>query len=88
MKENQRIDQIRAILIALTAPRESNNTIMGSSSSYESRQKRGRRQSTRNCSTFQAKRGKKIYRGTFLAIPQISDNTLQIHAADVASSSH
>lgn len=86
MKEDDRIDAVRTILLALTAPSDSDNTILSSFSSSTSNRKliRGQSQAT-NCTSAYAMRGKRVCRNAFIAIAQISPRALAFHSKDVSS---
>lgn len=81
MTEDARIDTVRSILLAVSAPEGSKNTIYNSGDD----RKRARGSSSSFSSTYYAMRGRKLCRDAFLAITQVSGRTLASHISDVTS---
>jgi len=84
MKEHERINAVRMMLVCISAPAGHTNNLLDEPS--EGR-KRARKSigAEKNCTTTFCLRGKSVCREEFAAVLQVSPKTIERHAQDVTS---
>ena len=85
MSEDDRINTIRCMMLALTSPTGMKNAILNNSRTPAQKHMRRHQNENYHCVTAYSLRGKPECRDAFAAITQVCEQTLSIHSSSVSS---